>query len=165
MEDKATIVDRIRILANSRGLSLTSLEVALKLGNGTISRWNKSSPNSDKLTRVADYFHVPVDYLLGRDKSYHNYEFAKELDLLTKPVSIDDSATHWPIKTLSEADFAAISLAQNGYTILPVNSTEKDFLTKFRMLDQRGQAAVLNVLNHEYESLPGEKTNPSAKNA
>lgn len=59
-------VDRIRVLANAQGLSLPALEAKLNLGNGTISRWNKSSPNSDKLARVADFFHVSLDYLLGR---------------------------------------------------------------------------------------------------
>ena len=62
-------VDRIRVLANAQGLSLPALEVKLNLGNGTISRWSKSSPNSDKLARVADFFHVSLDYLLGRTEN------------------------------------------------------------------------------------------------
>lgn len=66
MNEERTIVDRIRALANNQGLSLPLLEAKLGLGNGTISRWSKSSPNTDKLSRVADYFHVSVDYLLGR---------------------------------------------------------------------------------------------------
>ena len=66
MTEHNTTVDLIRALANAKGLSLTNLEIALGLGNGTISRWNKSSPNSDKLVKVADYFHVSTDYLLCR---------------------------------------------------------------------------------------------------
>lgn len=62
-------VDRIRTLANAQGLSLPVLESKLNLGNGTISRWSKSAPNTDKLSRVADYFHVSLDYLLGRTDS------------------------------------------------------------------------------------------------
>lgn len=61
-------VDRIRVLANAQGLSLPALEVKLNLGNGTISRWSKGSPNTDKLTRVADFFHVSLDYLIGRSE-------------------------------------------------------------------------------------------------
>lgn len=59
-------VERIRALANRKGMSLPVLESTLGLGNGTISRWSKSSPNTDKLSKVADYFDVPIDYLLGR---------------------------------------------------------------------------------------------------
>lgn len=62
-----TLVDRIRVLANERGMSLPDLEIAIGLGNGTISRWKNSSPNTDKLTKVADYLEVSVDFLLGRE--------------------------------------------------------------------------------------------------
>ncbi len=55
------------MLANERGLSLPALEAKLGFGNGTIVKWDKASPNTDKLTKVADFFNVSVDYLLGRD--------------------------------------------------------------------------------------------------
>ena len=62
-----TLRDRIRELANKKGMSLPVLESELGFGNGTIVKWDKASPNSEKLTKVADYFHVSVDYLLGRE--------------------------------------------------------------------------------------------------
>lgn len=62
-----TLRDRVRALANERGLSLPTLEAKLGFGNGTIVKWDKASPNTDKLTKVADFFNVSVDYLLGRD--------------------------------------------------------------------------------------------------
>lgn len=67
MDERKTIVDRIRALANAQGDSLPTLEMRLGLGNGTISRWSKSSPNTDKLAKVADHFNVSIDYLLGRE--------------------------------------------------------------------------------------------------
>ena len=54
MEERLTTVDRIRALANQKGMSLPTLESELGLGNGTISRWAKSSPNTEKISRVAD---------------------------------------------------------------------------------------------------------------
>ena len=42
---------------------------------------------------------------------------------------------------------------------------EQAFISKFRALDDRGRAAVINVLNYEYDSLPGEKARTSAKEA
>jgi len=61
--------DRIRELANKNGMSLPNLESELGFGNGTIVRWDKASPTSEKLTKVADYFNVTVDYLLGRGET------------------------------------------------------------------------------------------------
>ena len=42
---------------------------------------------------------------------------------------------------------------------------ELELIRKYRCLDERGKSAVLNVLNYEYESLPGEKANSVANNA
>lgn len=46
-----------------------------------------------------------------------------------------------------------------------LSTEERDLLRKFRCLDERGRSAVLNVLNYEYESLPGEKAGPTPKEA
>lgn len=64
-----TLRDRIKMLAKARGLSLPKLESELGFGSGTIVKWEKASPSADKLQKVADYFDVSVDYLLGREPS------------------------------------------------------------------------------------------------
>lgn len=61
-----TLRDRIKELARQKGMSLPVLEAELGFGNGTIVKWDKASPNSEKLAKVADYFNVSTDYLLGR---------------------------------------------------------------------------------------------------
>ena len=62
-----TLVDKIRTLARQQDMSLPQLEIELGLGNGTISRWKSASPNTEKLQKIADYFNVSMDYLLGRE--------------------------------------------------------------------------------------------------
>lgn len=62
------IKERIHELAREKGISIPKLEEELKLGNGTISRWNKSSPSISKLLPIAKYFNVTVDYLAGESK-------------------------------------------------------------------------------------------------
>lgn len=42
---------------------------------------------------------------------------------------------------------------------------EAELIRKYRCLDDRGRSAVLNVLNHEYESQAGENATSSAKEA
>ena len=167
MSNENSIVSRIRALANAQGLSLTNLEIKLNLGNGTISRWSKSAPNSDKLTKVADHFHVTTDYLLGRDSS-PNSHYAQTLSDLQKPISINFS-TQAPqssrISSLSDEDMAALFCATEGMTIMTVYPTEQDLIRKFRCLDLRGQSAVLNTLDHEYNTLPGDKASSSPKEA
>lgn len=62
------IVERIETLCNIKGLSIAALERAVDLSNGSIRRWLINKPSVDKLTKVADYFNVSVDYLLGREE-------------------------------------------------------------------------------------------------
>lgn len=62
-----TIKDIIRIKCKSQGISLPKLEEKLGFGAGTISKWDKSAPSIDKLTKVAEYFNVTIDELLGRE--------------------------------------------------------------------------------------------------
>ena len=64
-----TLKERIKKLANAEGLSLPKLEEELGFGGGTISRWDKSAPSADKLSKIADRYNVTVDYLLGRELS------------------------------------------------------------------------------------------------
>ena len=47
-------------------MSIRQLEITLGYSNGYFSKWKKVSPNSEGLQKVAGYFNVSVDYLLGR---------------------------------------------------------------------------------------------------
>ncbi len=60
-----TLKDRIKELAKRENLNLSALELKLGFGNGTIAKWDKSSPSVDNLNKVAKYFHVTMDYLLN----------------------------------------------------------------------------------------------------
>lgn len=61
-----SVRDRIKELALSANITLPDLEKELGFGAGTISKWKTSVPSADKLAKVADYFGVSVDYLIGR---------------------------------------------------------------------------------------------------
>lgn len=60
-----TLKDRIKTLASERGISLPVLESELGFGNSTIVKWDRSTPNAEKLNAVAQYFGVTMDYLLN----------------------------------------------------------------------------------------------------
>lgn len=61
------LVERITSLCEKEGISLSELERRAGLGRG-IYRWNTSAPSSDKLLKVAEYFGVSVDSILGREE-------------------------------------------------------------------------------------------------
>lgn len=55
----------IRKLCEVNNTSIFALEKKLGFGNGTISRWDNSSPTVANLKKVADYFGVTIEELLG----------------------------------------------------------------------------------------------------
>lgn len=60
------LYSKIRELANQKHISLAELERTLSFSNGIISTWKNGKPSIDKVEKVADYFGVSTDYLLGR---------------------------------------------------------------------------------------------------
>ena len=62
-----TLVEKVKALCEAHELTFAALERRLDFGNGTIRKWDNATPSGDKLAKVADFFDVSVDYLLGRD--------------------------------------------------------------------------------------------------
>lgn len=61
------LYQRIKELCAERGISINKLESDLGVGYSSIQKWkNTTSPSMDKIIKVATYFNVSVDYLLGR---------------------------------------------------------------------------------------------------
>lgn len=58
--------EKIKELAEKQGISLNKLEANLGYSRNTIYNMRKSTPNSERISEIADYFNVSTDYLLGR---------------------------------------------------------------------------------------------------
>ncbi|MER1299538.1 helix-turn-helix domain-containing protein [Ligilactobacillus salivarius] len=72
-----TIYERIKELARVKKISIRELEKQLGFSNGTIRNWINST-NSQSLEKVANYFNVSTDYLLGRSEKKHYYDLTKK---------------------------------------------------------------------------------------
>ena len=77
-----TLKDRIKALCKANGISMNQLETDLHFGKGYISKLDKSTPNTIKIQKIADYFEVSVDYLMTgespvEDEYYTNPETAR----------------------------------------------------------------------------------------
>lgn len=65
--------ERFAALCAEKGITPTGASTIIGFSKGTVSYWKKcanagkdTQPDSDTLYRIADYFGVTVDYLLGR---------------------------------------------------------------------------------------------------
>lgn len=61
------IYKNVSALCKKHGISISKLEKEVGIGNGTIGRWERSSPTVDNVKKVADFFDCTVDELLAPD--------------------------------------------------------------------------------------------------
>ena len=61
-----SLVKRIKYLCDEKKVTFAEVERKAGISNGQIRRWDTSSPKTENLQKVADYFNVSTDYLLGR---------------------------------------------------------------------------------------------------
>ena len=94
----------IKDLAKEKGISIRQLEINFGYSNGYIGSWKRQTPNSNEFSRLADYFDVSVDYLLGRELK----EAPKKVDL-----SEDDTVFSFDGKEISKETMRkAIAIAK-----------------------------------------------------
>jgi len=64
---ESNLYERIQLLCQKRGVTISRLETELGFGNSSVKKWKeKSSPSIDKIIKIASYFDVSIDYLAGR---------------------------------------------------------------------------------------------------
>lgn len=75
------IYERVQHLAKNQGLSVRELGNKLNIGPTTLYKWKKQTPKSDILIKVADYFGVSTDYLLGRSDDKYDLSPQEKIDI------------------------------------------------------------------------------------
>ncbi|MGJ8731383.1 helix-turn-helix domain-containing protein [Listeria aquatica] len=72
------IYERIKQLADKDGITIKELEAELGFVKNSLYKWKKASPSIDRVEKVASYFNVSVDFLLGRIDEVELDEFYRE---------------------------------------------------------------------------------------
>lgn len=64
--------EKIQLLMMSRHMNKADLAKAVGVSSGNLNDWSsgRSSPSVEKLIKLADFFDVSLDYLVGRDDRY-----------------------------------------------------------------------------------------------
>lgn len=102
------LLERINLLRQqANGMTFKELEMAAGLSINTISSWGESTPSGDKIKKVANYFDVSVDYLVGNTNNPYSHK---------TPATVISSIA-------SEITDAVIEL--NGATVATENARHK----------------------------------------
>lgn len=107
------MLERIKALCKHSCITITELERKAGLGRSTIRFWDDHPPAVDKVAKVARYFDVSVDYLIGNTdnpQSHKNagdamYDFIRSLELLSRATTeVQGHLDHLLNYTIGEKD-------------------------------------------------------------
>lgn len=105
--------EKIKELADNHGISLTKIEEDLGYSRNTLYKLKSQKPNAERVSEIADYFHVSTDYLLGRTD---NPRIADEESIVPDDIDkIIDNAMMFDGKPLTDDDRKAIRGIISGY--------------------------------------------------
>lgn len=79
-----TTFERIKKLADEQKISVKSLALNLGLSENAIYNWKSTNPKGTDLAKVADYFNVSTDYLLGRTDIKRPLSEEEEFEVFAK---------------------------------------------------------------------------------
>ena len=101
-----TPFDRLKSLCDKQGISINDLEEKLDIGKNSLYSWKKGIPKGTNLIKVADYFNVSTDYLLGREteKPYYALNKKDEKDISKRLESIIDDLQNTDALAFSKED-------------------------------------------------------------
>lgn len=73
-----SLVEKIKSLCEEKKVTIAEIERKTGISNGQIRRWDNSSPKIDNVRKVAEYFDVSTDYLLGRTDKKRYYDLTEK---------------------------------------------------------------------------------------
>lgn len=119
--------DIFSLLCERNGVTPNKALVDCKISRTSVAKWKKGAiPNGSNLAKIADYFGVTTDYLLGTDlqaqidvTAYKISELEKELDHTD---DCDRIETENSIEILKES-YSDLCLAQS---LIPFDNNKKD---------------------------------------
>ncbi len=78
---------RLKVLRAERDITQAEFAKIIGVAQQTVGSWEKgkSTPNYELLNKIADYFNVSADYLLGRES--HNASLSTEQKTILKRFS------------------------------------------------------------------------------
>ena len=79
-------------LCNERKKSPTSVITELKISRGSVTNWkNGKTPHATTIQKIADYFDVPVDRLLGKENAVSENKNSADYMVFLAYQNADDS--------------------------------------------------------------------------
>lgn len=107
--------ERFSTLCFMKGEKPNSVASAIGISSATITKWkNGATPNSDFVTKIAEHFNIPTDYLLGNGIFKHWDDLLRRKAEIIEAISIATSVLSKDmLNGLDDISFAKLVFAFN----------------------------------------------------
>lgn len=104
-------MNRIRTIRKAKGLTMKQLGLAVGAAESTVSHWetNQREPDIDTLNKLAEYFNVSIDFLIGR-----SFEMTIPVEKWHRSLQDDYSRANEFEKTYMEYKYGGVIFANNS---------------------------------------------------
>ena len=118
------LYERIKEVASAKGISINKLEKDLNLPRSSVRKYSKNKPSAERISTVADYLGVSVDYLING-----NVDISESVQTDVQPPEYykDKKAAEAAQKVFSDVNYRILFDAAEG-------STPEDLLYAAEML-------------------------------
>lgn len=128
------IYENIKKCCALKGISISQLEIELKMARGSLCKIDRHKPSQEKMSNIANYLGVSVDYLIGNEESqqfdmpkydYMIHELIEKFSLLSdkqKNLVLD------VVEQFATVDFALIN--SNNDNIMCIVESKTNHLNK-----------------------------------
>lgn len=132
------LYERIQKLSKENHKSLSQVAIDLGMSDNAIYKWKSQTPNLISLNKVADYFGVSVDYLLGRT----------DYRTLPSDKRIADDATNYKIfREKSNEDISEVL----DFVLDQLSSENPALMFDGHELDEETKELLLSSLKNSYD--------------
>lgn len=125
-----SIITQINSLCKEKNTNFAEVERNTGISNGQIRRWNISSPKIENIQKVADYFQVSTDFLLGRtENKYIDTEQCGDLSITLEELIhlMNNNELIFKGRVLNENSRTVLKTSfENIYNIADILSTQKN---------------------------------------
>ncbi len=128
--------ERLKLLCEQNDIKLTNLIQQLGMSSGNMNKWkNGVVPKGNTLSKLADYFNVSVDYLIGKTDEQTNTYHTNNIN--SNFVQKNGSITFGSVSVGSSSD--------NDSNNIVLSKEETEILNIYRSLNIRRKAKFLNM--------------------
>lgn len=148
-----TIIERIFVLMKQRGITQYRLSKDIGISEGVFPAWKKNTqkPSTDLVVKIAAYFNVTTDYLLGitenpetsAAKGYKDYS-KDETDLISTYRQLTPNSKQI-VMTVAQMELRHVQAAVQGET--PIKILSKKSGEMLKVYNQPAAAGYGNYLN------------------